>query len=325
MSYAACLTPWEKIAESRAGVISMRSAIDAGLTSKQIRSLLSSGQWQSPMRDVFVTSPGAVTRTQLLWCALESVGRDAVLGGATAAELDGLRGYEQAAIMVLVASERRIAPRPGVTIRHTARLDPVDVHAGKLPRRTRPARSVVDMAEWALGRDAAQAVLAAAVQQRLVTVDELRATLRRRGPITRRSLVADTLDEIDAGAGAVAELLYRRVEQGCGLPAGQRQHTLAAGNHLEHLEMLYEQWGVCVVIGRDADPARQRWDALALPGADRPGGYIVVRCGIEELRDLPGQVGTTVADALHRNGWPGPPADGDQLGHGIYAEADHSS
>nr|MDT0666671.1 hypothetical protein [Micromonospora sp. DSM 115978] len=151
---------------------------------------------------------------------------DAYLAGATAAGVDGLRWSDSRGgdgLSVVVPIGRRITPRPGTTIRRTARLDPVDVVRDGLPRRTRPARSLVDLAEWAPGRDEARAALAAAVQQRVVTPDELRAALRRRGPITRRTLVADTVDELEAAADAVVDVLYARMEAMHGLPPGRRR------------------------------------------------------------------------------------------------------
>jgi hypothetical protein len=314
--------PWEATAESQAGVMSMRSALRAGLSHTQIRTQLESGQWRRPMQDVLVTRPGVLTRQQLLWCAVESLGSDAVLGGASAAELDGLRGYEQEQITVLIASDRRLTPRPGVTIRRTARLDPADVRAGERPRRTCPARSVIDMAEWAPENRGAQAVLVAAVQQRIVTVDELRATLRGRGPIIRRTLVGETLDEMDAARGAVAELMYRRVERAFGLPEGRRQHLLVVGDHLPRLDIVYEPWGVRVVVDagrpRPRDVAGNRHDGLtaaaaAAAAADAPLCHTRIRTavqyGIDDLRDRPERVGAQVGELLRRHGWPGPAED----------------
>jgi hypothetical protein len=321
--------PWEATAESQAGVISMRSALRAGLSHAQIRAHLESGRWRRPMQDVFVTRPGALTRRQLLWCAVESLGVDAVLGGASAAEVDGLRGYEQEQITVLVASDRRLSPRPGVTIRRTARLDPADVRAGGHPRRTCPARSVIDMAEWAPENRAAQAVLAAAVQQRIASVDELRATLRGRGPIIRRTLVGETLDEMDAAAGAVAELMYRRVERAFGLPEGRRQHLLLVGDHLPRLDVLYEPWGVRVVVDagisrpNSGDVPGHRRNGSATPSspasaasaasaeADAPvcRTRTAVHYDIDDLRDRPERVGAQVGQLLRGHGWPGRPED----------------
>jgi hypothetical protein len=313
MAHALGLVSWEEIAESQCGVMSMRSAIEAGLTLTQIRVRLSSGTWQRPMRDVLVTGPEPLTRIQMLWCAIESVGPDAVLGGASAAELDGLQGYEDEQITVLVASGRRVRRRPGVAVRHSACLGPADVRADTLPRRTRPARSIIDMAEWALQRDQARSILAAAVQQRVITVDEMRATLRTRGPITRRTLVTETLDEIDAGAGVVIDFMYSRVEQAYDLPTGRRQAPLVVGRRLRHLDVRYEPWGVRVIIDDDRHdhPGRQRDDLVpASPSADLLDGQVVVRCAADDLRDRPARVGAQVALALRRRGWPGPAGRG---------------
>jgi hypothetical protein len=210
MAHDLGLVSREETPGSQRGVITVAAAIGSGMSRSEIRWRLTTGRWQQPMRDVIVTHPGPISRIERMWCAVESIGRDAVLGGASAASLDGLRGYDEQRITVLVPSDRRITQRPGVVVRRTARLERSDINPLRLPRRTRLPRSLIDMAEWAPRREDAQVLLAAAVEQRVVTVGALRLAVRRRGPISRRTLISEALDDLEAAA--VVDLLRGRPE-----------------------------------------------------------------------------------------------------------------
>ncbi len=194
---------WQKTADHQCGVISIRAAVAAGTTRSAIRWRVRSGRWQRPLPGVLVTRPGPLTRMQLLWCALESIGPGAVLGGACAAALGGLHGFDEESVTVLVPPGRRPGPRPGVVIRHSAQLGPADVCPRPYPPRTRLARSVVDMADWAARPQVSHAVLAAAVHQRLTTVAELRDVTRARGPIRQRNLITKILSDLERVHGSV--------------------------------------------------------------------------------------------------------------------------
>ncbi len=200
---------WQKTADSQCGVIAVRTAVAAGMSRSTIRWRLKTGQWQLPMPGVLVTHPEPPTRVQLLWCAVESVGPHAVLGGASAAAMGGLRGFDDERITVVVPAGRRPSPRPGVVIHHSTRLDPDDVYPHLRPARTRLARSVVDMANWSEQPEAVYDVVAAAVQQRLVTIGELRATTSARGPIRRKSMIMRMLDDLESADRPVPTAPHR--------------------------------------------------------------------------------------------------------------------
>jgi very-short-patch-repair endonuclease len=61
-----------------------------------------------------------------------------------------------------------------VITHYSRRLTDEDVHPAKQPRRTRIARSIIDVASWMATDRGAMAVLAAGVQQRLVRVEDAR-------------------------------------------------------------------------------------------------------------------------------------------------------
>ncbi|WP_235433838.1 hypothetical protein [Protofrankia coriariae] len=297
-------TVWERIAESQDGVISVRTALRAGMTEAEIRWKLRSGRWQRPMRGVLVTHSGPITDAQMMWAAVESVGAGAVLGGASAASFDGLRGFDGGPAVVLVDAARHVTRRPGVIIRRSHHLGSDDVYPRRSPPRTRLPRSVVDMASWAPDEEDARAVLAAAVQQRLVTVAELRRVVERRGPLRRNRLITDTLSDLGDGAHSVAEILYRKIENRYGLPAARRQPRIDAGGSRYHLDVWYETWRVWVEIdGGYHREVRQWWDDLARQNAGVLQDRLILRFPVHVLRTEPRLVAEQVATALRQRGW----------------------
>ncbi len=311
---------WTEIITDQDSVISMRDALASGLTRSEIRSRLASGKWQRPIRGVLVTHSGPLSRQQTLWCAVASVGPPSFLAGATAAELDGLAGFHTEHIFVLVPSGRGAGQRPGVTIRRSTILGEAEVHPLRQPPRTRFERSVLDMASWASSDEVARAVLAAAVQQRLTTVELLRAALERTGPRRRSRLVAVTLDDIAGGAHSAAELAYRRLERQFGLPAGRFQAPVDLEGRTRYLDVWYEQWRVWVEIdGGHHREVRQWWDDLDRQNLGVLQGRLVLRFPTHLLREAPEKVADQVADALRGRGWPGPAGGTDRgaaNGHG---------
>ncbi|MDT3440040.1 MULTISPECIES: hypothetical protein [unclassified Pseudofrankia] len=329
--------PAAGLAAGRAGVLTVKEALAAGLTRAEIRRRVDSGYWQLYSGDVVVTQPGPLTLIQRLWCALVSIGPDALLGGSSAAALGGLRGCEEPWLTVLLASGRRVTPRPGVRIRATARLGDEDLHLDSWPPRTALPRSVVDMAEWAPSHDEARRILALAVASGIVESDEVRSALARRGPISRRQVISDALDDLDADAPWVPDLLYQRIEDRFGLPPGRRGRPDSRG--AGRLDVCYEPWRVHVELGMiaatgirtaavpPAPPPPPATATATAPGSrggrvarsvpagiqlvthpgqtGRRAGQLVLRVPIRILREEPDRVGAAVASALRQRGWTG--------------------
>lgn len=131
-------------------------------------------------RAVYVTHNGPLTREQLPWIAVLSVGPAAVLGGLSAAQAWGLRRHGDGIVHLLMPAEHR--PRslpPSVRVHRTTILADEDVLDVGQPRRTMPARSIVDAAQWAAGDHEACAIIAAGFQQRLVGGDDVQRVLDR--------------------------------------------------------------------------------------------------------------------------------------------------
>ncbi|WP_018501619.1 hypothetical protein [Frankia discariae] len=280
---------WRKIADLQSGVISERDAIAAGVTRAEIRARVADGTWRRPAHGVLVTAATtAPPRVQRAWAALLAGGPNAVLGGSTAAALDGLVGHDDEVVTVLVPPGRRGRPVVGVAFRHTARLALADVHRARLPPRTAPARSVVDMAEWCGGRDAARVVISDALLQGFVTIEAMHRALARRGPISRRTLIADTLDELGHRTPRMLSLRYTQLEAAFGLPAGRvlAPPTRSPDAPTGRLDVWYGPWRLLVRVGQ--------------PGPRRPrtAGRRILPIGVEQLWQAPAETAALVAAAL---------------------------
>ncbi|WP_066066675.1 hypothetical protein [Frankia sp. EI5c] len=299
---------WREIADLQSGVISERDAIGTGLTRADIRAQLAAGTWRQPARGVLLTTAGPPTWAQRSWVAVLAGGPGAVLGGATAAALDGLAGHDDPVVTVLVPPERRYAPMAGATFRRTARLSPAEVHGTRLPPRTVPARSVIDMAEWSDDRDTARAVIVDAVSQGFVTIDALRRALAARGPITRRTLIGDTVDDLTRRTPRMLERLYRQIEISAALPAGRPLAADSPERPTGRLDVWYGSRRLLVRVGQ---PGSRR--------AARPTGRRILDIPTEQLWQAPREVAALVAAALHDHRphdhppHEGPPLDGKPL------------
>jgi hypothetical protein len=190
-------------------------------------------------------------RAQRRWVAVLAAGPRAALAGTTAAELDGLRGFADETIHLVVPRgyRSRIPRIPGVQVHESRRLTAADVHPTRFPPRTRLARSVIDAAGWSATPARAVAVVAAAVQQRLVPVAAVRAELGRVIPLRHRGPLLRALDDIEGGAQSLAELRMGRLCRRAGLPAPVRQAVRVddAGRR-RYLDFLWPELGIWVEV-----------------------------------------------------------------------------
>jgi hypothetical protein len=162
----------------------------------QLRAQLAAKRWQQPVRGGVVLHNGPLTDSQQDWVALLSCAPRSALSGVTGLRRDGFQGFE-----FLSEQGRRVTQPPGArrpanadVIPHwSTMLDERDVHPLRLPRRTRPARGLLDEASWSPPPRLARALILAGIQQRLAPVAEMRGALSRRGPCRHRALIVESM------------------------------------------------------------------------------------------------------------------------------------
>lgn len=280
------------------------------LTREEIRWRVSSGKWQRPCQGTLVTHSGPLTGHQTLRVALLAAGPRAVLGGLTAAWLDGFKGFGDTTsiaqrpihLLAPVGSTRRSRlPLPNMRLHYTRVLTGQDVHPAREPRRTRMARSLVDAASWRSTDRGAMAVLAAGVQQGKTRVSDLRAVLDRIRTLHRRRLMYEILADIEGGAQALSELDFTRtVVRRFRLPEPSRQAGKRdSRGRRRWIDVVWEEQKVIVEIdgAQHIEPLEQ-WDDMERDNDFNAEGYRVLRFPAWLVRRDPEYVASKVLEAL---------------------------
>lgn len=232
----------------------------------------------------------------------------AALGGLSALVRDGLEGFVEPDIHVVVPEGSRRLDRPGVRPHWSRELSDADVHPLRTPRRTRPQRSIVDAASWCpWGQERrARAIVLAGAQQRLVTTRDRRDALSRRGPCRHRALVVESILDAAGGIQSLPErdfelirrqrampepsrqAVRRRADGKCYLDVEWRAHEAACEIHgIPHLAVL--QW--------ESDLERAHEVSIAGPRLLIFSSYAV--------RHEQPRVGDQLERLLRRGGWRG--------------------
>jgi hypothetical protein len=295
------LDPLSDLLDRQNGVLRVEQAF-IHRSRGEVRWLLTSGRWQRPYPRILVAQTGPLTRRQEIWAALLHCGNAAVLAGPTGAEVDGLRGYEEHRIRVLVPHGGRLRvdadgrfPTDRIRLRQCRDLGPAFVHPARQPVRTRLERSVLDMASEHQRVDDAVAVLAASVQQRLTSVPRLRGVLGLLANLPQRTLLAQTLGDIAGGAQSLPEVSFGRLLRHAGLPPPTRQAVLRRGDGRYYLDAEWQPQRVAAEIDGLSHLEVSRWLAdLERQNALAVGRLTVVRFASFHIRHRPAYVVQTL-------------------------------
>jgi very-short-patch-repair endonuclease len=289
------------------GVVSRGQALRV-LSPEAIRHRVASGRWRRAHTGIYLTFTGPSSRAQRHWIAVLAGGRSALLAGASALELSGLRGYQTPTIHLLLPATRTVTRPPiGVLIHRTRYLPPEDIARANQPPRTTRARSLIDAAQWAATEDDACAIVAAAYQQRIVNHQFVMAALDRLPNVPRRALIARTAVDAAGGSHSLAELNYLAMSRRAGLPEPTRQQVRRdAGGRRRYLDIWYDEYRVQVEIdGGQHLEVRAAWDDMKRQNDLWIAGIRVLRFPAWLVRSRPADVLAQVRAALNAGGWPG--------------------
>jgi hypothetical protein len=260
------MEPLTALLNVQAGLVSLKQLTNLGFTRARIRANLTAGRWVKHSHQVIATFTGELSREQLRWLGALHGGPEALIGGLSALEVHGLKGWDRPDVTVLVPLQRRATELPGLTIHRFARLE--------APRRRRhlPLQRVEPAALWFASTEprprTAHGLLAAVVQQRLSTPERLQTALDQLTPLQGAREIRRVLAEFAGGAQSMAEVDLADFckEFGFVLPVRQRCRTDDTGK----------------VRFTDADLRRQR--ALGREGV------VIWRCTAYELRNEPDEL-----------------------------------
>ncbi|WP_239085815.1 DUF559 domain-containing protein [Catellatospora methionotrophica] len=288
-------------------VLSRTQAL-AHFTEKAVRHRLATGRWQRPRRGVYVLRSAPGDDDQRRWIAVLAGPEGTVTAGRTALAQFGLRGFHVHAIHLLMPSAARDRDTPSDVIVHRTRLlDATEVHDLGSPPCTMPARAVVDAAQWARSDDEARALVAAAVQQRLVNAADLRTVLARLSSVRRRPVITLAVNDAAGGAGSLPEAQFLALCRRGGLPRPRLQVSRCDGDGRQrYLDALFEPYGVHAEIdGAQHLDVRAYWADMRRQNALWVKGDRVLRFPAWAVRNQPDEVLATVRAALRAAGWPG--------------------
>lgn len=193
------------------------------------RNSVDRGRWQRPCRGVVVLHNGPLGAQQSLEVALASAAPEAVLGGLTALGQDTFTGFEAPLPqLILPSGARKPSFKDALEVHWSTQLDERDVHPLRVPRRTRPARSLIDAASWTKNERRARAIVIAGIQQGLTHTRNLREALTRRGPCRHRALIVESILDAAGGIQSLPERDFGEVCRWAGLPPPSRPRAVNA-------------------------------------------------------------------------------------------------
>jgi len=192
----------------QAGVATYAQLEATGFSRSTIRAQVDARRWQRQGEHVVVAHNHVPTREQLMWIVTLDMTGCVALGGFTALETAGFRffGTETELVHVILQRGAKTWRAPMVKVHESRRLSPLDLDPTSRLRRTRPARSALDAAAWQPFPRYACAVVAAVVQQKLCTPDQLEEEMRHVGRIRHKAHLRLVLSDIRGGAHALSEL-----------------------------------------------------------------------------------------------------------------------
>lgn len=273
-----------------------------GFSPAQIKAQLAAQRWRR-WGYAIVLHNGPLTARERWYVAQAHGGPGALLTAFTAAQAYGLRGWDRDEVHVL--------GRPGA---HGAAGCPVPMRLHHVRDWTRvrrhprgpvhflPQALLVAAATFSSPRPAA-GILAAAVQQRLVTAAQLTAVLAGSSRVRHRRLLIAAVHDIAQGSQALSEIDFVRLCRRFGLPPPMRQTVRREpGGRRRYLDATWRRRdGRLVVVEVDGAlhlDQRNWWDDQARQNALVLGDAIVLRYPSIVIRTRPELVVAELRRAL---------------------------
>jgi very-short-patch-repair endonuclease len=162
-------------------------------------------------------------------------------------------------------------------------------HPARRPPVLRLPIAVLHAASWAATDRAAENRVAAAVQQRLVTVEQLAGVLAGLPRLRRRALVGAVLLDVAEGAHAQSELDFLRLLARNGLPRPDRLQRPARASGKRYLDAWWERQRLAVEVDGAHHVEVGEWDADTLRAnavvlSERASGLLLLRYTTGNLR-----------------------------------------
>ncbi len=227
----------------------------------KVRHAIASGRWQSPHRGVVVTHSAPLTDHERELVALHLCAPGSALGGLSALRHDDFDGFKPDVPFIVLPEGADRPEKISFTTHWSTDLGTDDVHPLRVPRRTRPARSLIDAASWCEKERYARAIVIAGMQQGLVSARQMHQALDRRGSCRRRGLVRESVLDADGGIQSLPERDFDDIRVLARLPAPTRQRKLQGADGHYYLDVDWERLGLSVEVHGAPHREIGQWDA----------------------------------------------------------------
>lgn len=223
----------------RAGVIRRDQAKQLGLSRAFTRNQLKASRWTQWGDHILLMQNNAPTRRQLMLMVVLDVGYPAALASHTSLELAGFKSFAREAedIHLIIPHGARCYSFRGMRIHESRRVQPeFHVELAGLPC-TDVARSAIDAAAWQPWSRFACAIVAAVVQQRLCTADDLERAMRQVGRVRHKAHLREAIRDIQGGSQALSEIDLVRICRRFSIQVPDRQvKRLDSSGRLRYLD-----------------------------------------------------------------------------------------
>ncbi len=203
----------QALALVQCGVVHRRQLQSLGVNKNIVANELKAHRWQAPTATTVLVHNAMPTRRQLMWISVLDAGPQAALGSHTSLELNNFRSFAREAQRIHLVVPRGAKTRvvPGVDLHESRRSHQ---HRRRLYQGLPcldVASSAIDAAAWQFSARFAVTVLAASVQQRLCSVEQLLAALNDAGRVRHQRVIRLALADIHGGAESLGEIDFAAV------------------------------------------------------------------------------------------------------------------
>jgi hypothetical protein len=202
-------------------VTTARALYAEGVSRAQLETQLAAARWRRAGLAIVVHN-GPLSVEQRRRVAQIHAGPQAIFTAFTAAEMLGLRGWERDEIHLLAPAGTRLRGSCPVRVRLHLHGDAPVRRAGPRNIEALPGAVLRAAATFATPRPGC-GMLAACVQQRLATADDLAEAIGRAPRVRHRMALRLAIADIAGGSEALSEIDFVRLCKRHGLPTPQRQ------------------------------------------------------------------------------------------------------